>query len=156
MDSSWVFSFLSYVCILWCLAKGKQKNWNKSFTSFHFFSNQKNLQSLSFSQPCVYQLEKLTMTMRWKPNRFFPCGRYVMARTTCVLAMLAACLRDNYHALLLVALAERKSWIFEEPRWCNPPKIFYLDPQIDRFMLEDIYRYECASKLLLVREESPC
>ena len=88
----------------------------KEIVKFHFFGDRKNQQSLSFSQPCVYQLEKLKMKMCRKPNGFYPRGRYVMARTTCVLAMLAACLRDNYHALLLVALAEGKSWIFEEPR----------------------------------------
>ena len=152
MDSYWGFSFFSHVYILWCLAKGKHKN--EIHHKFLLFWRWKNLQSLSFSQSCVYQLKKLTM--RRKRDRFSPRGRYVMPRTTCVLAMLAACPRDNYHALLLVALAERKSWMFEEPRWCNPPKMLYLDPQVDGFILEDIYRYECASKLLLVRKESPC
>lgn len=33
---------------------------------------------------------------------------YVLTRTTCVLAMLAACIRDNYHALIMLVGLEEK------------------------------------------------
>ena len=36
------------------------------------------------------------------------CGEYVLTRTTCVLAMLAASIRDNYHALIMLVGLEEK------------------------------------------------